>query len=439
MDFRDTVQVSTLTNGLTVVTDTLPDNPVMYASISMLSGGLHDPWDKLGISHLGEHMIGYGLEGESREQFYSKNNIVGFKTFNMGTSDKEVSYFAYGDCEDVIPYLTEMAERLTTRAYNSDALKLEIDRITTEMRDHYADTNNVLMDLCRRASFGQGDLTKPFAGYVGGFDKISLQDIADHHERLLVGRNMALICSGGWSHDKAVEWAQDNLSHFPSGVKVDPLNDAHDTRDIFFNANSEDTVKFGYYFPFFKMAKDSEIEACILANILNNTLSPISDYHGLYHIGSGPVFAPSRMGSLGIQTSCRPEQVRDVAESIMNALEQLPSIIPDEIETTSKLIAKSMRLSNGTDNLIPENRISKLSHGFLSGDVYASSTAMQKTLDATPEGIMSLLETILSQKPGVLYYGAVTDDLPTGEMIQRRDFEGLRGDRPAIIRKFSPF
>ena len=46
----------------------------------------------------------------------------------------------------------------------------------------------------------------------------------------------------------------------------------------------------------------------------------------------------------------------------------------------------------------------------------------------------------LKQKPATFYHGAITDELPTGDMIQRRDFRDQNGQRPKPAKfDFAPF
>ncbi len=47
-------------------------------------------------------------------------------------------------------------------------------------------------------------------------------------------------------------------------------------------------------------------------------------------------------------------------------------------------------------------------------------------MSTLPNGLR-IVQAAFQQKPGTFYYGAITDNLPSGEEIQRRDFSGQNG------------
>jgi predicted Zn-dependent peptidase len=439
MDFRDTVKESRLSNGLRIITDTIPDNPVMYGALHILTGGLHDPEDKKGLAHLSEHMMGYGRPSETREDYVRNAKAIGFKNFNMTTRQESASYWAYGECADVEKYLTEMSERLTKRAYYQEALEVERSRITNEMLKAYQDEDEKKRILSLRARFGRGMLAQPSAGTTRGFANISLQDIADYHEETIVGSNMVLMTSGGWTHKQAVQWADDNLAHLPIGKKSKLAQSPYSVQDVWFEKAGETEIEVELFFPTGDDHMQSSASITILTSILNTALSPVADKYGLYFISTYQSSYPSKELALQLKTSCAPEKLTEILRDTLEVLDDCDQIIEDNLDITKSAVMKSDRLYSGVELMIPEVRIGKMEYSFFQSgsDVHAQDKVSRAIKDVSKNDVLRVLKRALSQRPGTFYYGKITDNLPTGEMIQRRDFSG-QDKRPEVIHKFSP-
>ncbi len=438
MNFRDTVKQTVLPNGLVIITDTLTDNPVTFGGIVMLTGGLYDPSDKLGISHLGEHMIAHGLEGETSKNFREKNNERGLKNYNMVTAEEYVSFYAYGENSDVIDYLTDMSLRLTERRYDQEALILEKSRITTEMREYYEREDNIKRSLSKKSRLGQSKLMQPTSGYAGGFEGITLQDIAGHHDELLVGQNMALISSGGWSHEAAVNWAYEHLAHFPEGVKPKKLDRNTQIQDVFAVKANRPDVDVEISFPTGLNFFGNPTKLHLLTSILQDLVTSLADEIGVYGIQLTSYLDSSQTFFLGIETSCLPGQVPDLLKSVLSELDRVSEdYLREKFESIKAKAIKGKRLHDGVEMLIPEDRFDILIFSLSIGDLDQYPRYEEDLNRITTEELINDLKYILAQKPGTFYYGAVNDSLPTGDMIMRREFH-TPGKRPQIISKFSP-
>lgn len=113
MKIFDSVEISKLHNGLTIITDHQPQSEPLYAQIVVFAGGLHDPTDKLGVAHFLEHMWTHSHPSLTNKDFFDLGHNLGVARFSSLVTSKEYTKaYVSGTSEAVRSWLDVVGDMI---------------------------------------------------------------------------------------------------------------------------------------------------------------------------------------------------------------------------------------------------------------------------------------------------------------------------------------
>src|SRR5690606_42092443 len=115
------VEVSRLSNGLTVATETLPSIESVALGVWVKSGARNERDDEHGMPHLLEHMAFKGTNRRSAFQIASVIEDVGGE-INAATSVETTSYYARVLSDEVPLTIDILSDILTDSKFDADEL-----------------------------------------------------------------------------------------------------------------------------------------------------------------------------------------------------------------------------------------------------------------------------------------------------------------------------
>ncbi|TIU63001.1 MAG: insulinase family protein, partial [Mesorhizobium sp.] len=118
------VEVSRLSNGLTVATETLPSIESVALGAWVKSGARNERDEEHGMAHLLEHMAFKGTKRRSAFQIASEIENVGGE-INAATSVETTSYYARVLSDDVPLAVDILADILQESEFDPDELERE--------------------------------------------------------------------------------------------------------------------------------------------------------------------------------------------------------------------------------------------------------------------------------------------------------------------------
>src|SRR5690349_1724043 len=118
------VEVSRLSNGLTVATENLPHIESVALGIWVKSGSRNESDEEHGIAHLLEHMAFKGTERRSAWKIASEIENVGGE-INAATSVETTSFYARVLSEDVPLAIDILSDILTESLFDPSELERE--------------------------------------------------------------------------------------------------------------------------------------------------------------------------------------------------------------------------------------------------------------------------------------------------------------------------
>lgn len=451
MDYKN-IETSTLPNGLKVITDYLPGmKECSVLDIIVHTGGAHDPDGQNGLAHFAEHLAMHGspnIGGDelrktwgANVKFYnSSDNIYN----NMITGPFMTNYRLSGLSDAVFKVCEEISKSITHCAYTIENVELEKGRIINEMKADLGNSNRQASWYYAQACYGDNRLGRWLNGLPDDLQSINHQHIRAYHERVYVGNNMSVLYAGDKTHDEIVEWADSNFAHLPMGERQEIPERFHSNKTIFDCSQYAQDTEFQVFFPIFRPIDPRETYA--ISGFLNAIIKKTIDYadeNKLYNVSfSRRTYDSADYHDFVLATSVSPADVMHFIPSLIGFIEN--SISSIVYRQWVKEI-QDMQMRDQLNNKWTQQSMMKLNDTFVSfnSDAFEKRRlfecqqgyeANEQDFESTKNVILSTLRNVM---PGVLYKGAIPENAPTGDMIQRRDFSGSSSAR--LMKKGTAF
>ncbi len=212
------IQVTTLDNGITVVTDAMPHLGTASLGIWVGAGARDEGRDEHGISHLLEHMAFKGTGRRSARRIAEEIEQVG-GDINAATSVEQTSYNVRVLGEDVGLGLDILSDILTDPAFAPDELEREKNVIVQEIGAVMDTPDDLIFDHFQERAFPGQSVGRSILGTpqtVRSFDRDAL---ATYLGRTYRGPRMVVAAAGAVEHERLVEDARKRLATIGTGQK----------------------------------------------------------------------------------------------------------------------------------------------------------------------------------------------------------------------------
>ena len=158
------VQKTTLSNGLTIVTDTLPTVETVSLGVWVRVGSRYESADFNGISHMLEHMAFKGTEQRDARQIAEEIESVGGH-LNAFTSSETTAYHASVMKENVFLALNMIADILQNSTFLDEELTRERAVIIQEIAHSQDSPEDLVFESFQQLSYPEHPLGRSILGH----------------------------------------------------------------------------------------------------------------------------------------------------------------------------------------------------------------------------------------------------------------------------------
>lgn len=179
------VQLTTLGNGIRVVTDTMPHLETASVGVWVDAGARHETETQHGVAHFLEHMAFKGTRTRSARAIAEEIEAVG-GDLNAATGLESTAYFARVLKADVPLALNILADILRNPAFEDAEIEREKNVILQEIGAARDAPDDLVFDLLQETAYPGQPMGRPILGTtatVSGFDRQDLQHFLDTHYR----------------------------------------------------------------------------------------------------------------------------------------------------------------------------------------------------------------------------------------------------------------
>ncbi len=207
------VEVSRLSNGLTVATETLPHIESVALGIWVKSGARNEREDEHGIAHLLEHMAFKGTHRRTAWKIASEIENVGGE-INAATSVETTSFYARVLADDVPLAIDILADILTDSKFDADELEREQHVILQEIGAAHDTPDDIVFDRFTETAFRHQTIGRSILGTPDTVRSFTSRQLHDYMERQYGAERMVVVAAGAVTHDAFVREVEKRLGTF---------------------------------------------------------------------------------------------------------------------------------------------------------------------------------------------------------------------------------
>jgi predicted Zn-dependent peptidase len=210
-----TTQVTRLDNGLTIVTDAMPQLRTASLGIWVGAGTRFEETRENGISHLLEHMAFKGTKRRSALAISEEIENVG-GDLNASTSLESTGYYARVLGEDVPLALDVLTDILTEPTFVEEELVREKGVILQEIGAANDTPEDYIYELFQQRAFPDQPIGRPILGTPQSVKSQSSASLRDYMSRHYRAPQMVVSAAGAIQHQQVVEQMAKQLGALPA-------------------------------------------------------------------------------------------------------------------------------------------------------------------------------------------------------------------------------
>src|SRR5215469_4273183 len=242
-----TLEITKLSNGLTVVTDPMPGLESASLGIWVNTGSRNERPQEMGVSHMLEHMAFKGTASRNARAIAEEIEAVG-GILNAYTGREQTAFHARILKNDVPLAMDIIADILTNPSFEQSELERERQVVLQELGQARDTPDDIVFDHLQSAIFKEQPLGWPILGEektVNAFSREMLKDYMASQYRL---EGMTLIASGAVDHAAILKLAEEKCGGLNPG-QVPPSAPAHYIGGDFRAVEDLEQAHVAYAFP----------------------------------------------------------------------------------------------------------------------------------------------------------------------------------------------
>lgn len=200
-------EVSQLSNGMTVATNTMPHLETVALGVWVGVGSRHEHTTEHGISHFLEHMSFKGTKTRSALQIAEEIEAVGGE-LNAATSLETTAYYARVLKGDEQMALSILADILLNSTFEAEELERERDVILQEIAATRDMPEDIVYELAQEAAYPDHALGRPILGTEDNIRGYSAGDLQRFLKQHYDPTKMIVAAAGAVSHGALVRHAE---------------------------------------------------------------------------------------------------------------------------------------------------------------------------------------------------------------------------------------
>ncbi|MGB0497733.1 MAG: M16 family metallopeptidase [Rubricella sp.] len=202
------IRLTTLPNGMRVVTEAMPDFGSAALGIWVTAGGRHETEAQNGIAHFLEHMAFKGTARRSALQIAEAIEDVG-GYINAYTSREVTAYYARVLAQDVPLTFDVISDIVLNPAFDPREIEIERGVILSEIGQALDTPDDIIFDWLQEASFPDQPIGRTILGPAERVRGFGVEDFHAFTGAHYGPERLVLAAAGAVDHDAIVRLAED--------------------------------------------------------------------------------------------------------------------------------------------------------------------------------------------------------------------------------------
>jgi len=198
---------STLPNGLTVLSETMPGVRSVAFGAWVRSASIHEARDRMGVSHMLEHMVFKGTRNRTAKDIALALEVLG-GSLDAYTAREHTSFQARV-LDEHLPQAPDVVADLIFRpVLRAGDLSLERKVVLEEISMVDDTPDDLVFELHNEALWGAHPYGYSILGTRDTVSSLSVRDLRDLHERAYHPEHIVVSVAGNVDHDRLLEALQ---------------------------------------------------------------------------------------------------------------------------------------------------------------------------------------------------------------------------------------
>ncbi len=329
------IEVTTLSNGLRVVTRRMAHLETASLGVWVNSGARVELPEEHGLAHMLEHMAFKGTATRSALQIAEEIEAVG-GAVNAVTSFETTDYFARVLKEHVPLALEILADILQNPAFTPDEIEREKEVILQEIASVQDSPDDLVFELAQEAAYPDQALGRPILGTSGSVRTLGAANLDAYRSSAYAAPRMVLSAAGAVDHQQIAAAAEKLFCDLPQtpGREQEPAKFVGGHRSLR-RSFEQSHIVIGFEAPSFR--DDAYFTLLIYSVLLGGGMSSrlfqeAREKRGLCYDIHAFGWGFSDTGLFGVHAATGAPQVDELVQVIMGELRAVAMDGPDEAE-----------------------------------------------------------------------------------------------------------
>ncbi len=414
----NTPQITTLPNGLRVVTDYVPSVESVAVGVWIGVGARDEDLKYNGAAHMVEHMLFKGTKKRNALEIVEVIENVGGHV-NAYTSREMTSYHVHLLKDDLPLALDVLADIVQNSNMPEDEVERERGVILQEIGMCHDTPDDIIFDQYFETAYPKQTVGAPILGTTDIIKSMSRETLMDFTHRLYTPKNMVVCASGNLDHDAFVKQVSEHFNGLPDDqdfvkASADYQGGEHrDVRDL-----EQSHIILGFNAPA-RLSDDfytvKTLSALLGGGMSSRLFQEIREKRGLVYSIYSFYMAYSDCAQFGIYAGTGPESLPELVPVVCDEVKKLADTLnDDEIERAkAQLRASSLMSRESMLSRADQNAKSVFLHGCIKNpeEIIQSINAVDKA------ALQRACESVFSSSPTLAALG------PLGQL---EDFDSIK-------------
>jgi predicted Zn-dependent peptidase len=410
-------EVTTLANGVRIVTLPLPAARTAAVGVFVGSGSAHEGRADSGIGHVVEHMVFKGSATRDARRINLDAERLGAEV-NAHTDKDHTAFHMRGLGRDVPALLAMLGDLVLAPAFPTDEFEREREVLLHEFTETEDDPMATAFALFDRACWGMHPAAMPVIGQRRHIERFTRADLAGWVARQYTGANLVVAAAGDVDADAALRAAERVFGAAPAGtphrIERPVYEGAIKSRVL--EGSSQAHVVLGFPIPGLD-ADDpaAEMAAAVFGEGMSSPLmQQVREERALAYYTACSADRYAMCGQFVVEASVAPKELVTLVETVMALLARHATAI-DPLDLGRARQQLAVRKLAGHEKPLARLEDAALDL-FVHGQVRSAQERLDRLLAVDAEHVRAVFATMLRAGASL----AVTGSVP------RRSAEALR-------------
>ena len=345
---------TTLPNGLTVLSETIPGVRSIAFGAWVRAASVHEPRDRMGVSHLLEHMVFKGTRSRSAHQIALALETLG-GSLDAYTAREHTAYQARALDAHLSTAADVVGDLVFQPLLRADDLALERKVVLEEISTVEDTPDDLVFELHNEAMWGAHPYGYQILGTRETVSALGVRELRELHTRAYNPPQMVVACAGNVQHEALLDVLQrTGWSDIKRGddrpLDAPALTRSEPTVQHVEREGAQTHIVFGS--PTVAYGDPRRYAAALVDTILGGGMSSrlfqrVREELGLaYDVHTFQTFHPDT-GVHGVYVGTSPKSARDAASAVRDELARVAadSLTEEELASGKRQLAGSVTLS----------------------------------------------------------------------------------------------